>query len=1754
MVAAMRRHLGRCGNRASYLFRNMSHTFHRYRVGDEPVAGYRLTDHLGAGGFGEVWKATAPGGTEVALKIIDLTGQQGVQEFASLKVVKKVRHPNLISLQAFWMKDEEGQIVDEIGTAATAKPVDVTMTAPLPTSAHAQAATDIAMTTRFSRPVELIIAMQLGSMSLHKRLEECREQGLPGVPVAELLEYLEQAARGIDFLNKPIHDLGKGPMPIVHGDIKPHNILVIGDAAVVCDFGLARAVETLRKTSMAPVTVAYAAPESFKGKVTPTSDQYSLAITYAELRTGRLPFDETMTPYQVMEAHVTRNLDFTRLPDPEREVVLRATEADPEQRWQSSRDMVLALRQAVALTGELPLRPGEMAFTGGPTPSHSLTGRPMSRETGRPTMAPVDRHKETMHPGGRTPSHLLSRQTAEAPEDERSYAETSMLGIEGTVVSPPRKKSRGLLLGMGAVVVLGGAAAAVFLLPKLNEKPMVPPVVPSINKGGQPAIEQVTQTNDSNTQPGTTSQPGTEQGGKVETQPVDPNSQYIKAVQEKINAGEFEAAIKLLDKSPSSLPAFEKEALAKRLRSGFMSYIDTFVESGSFRRALENLDDAPKGIGLTNEDKTAQREKIRARWLAQAQEEMQNEEVDQAIETASSLLKRFEGDRDAQLIVARCNVRKSDYPAAAAMLDKLGKTADLPKDYQPLCGDLRLLVAGLQSTSNDPVKLVDGFLEQATIEQGAAPPANLAPSPWERAKLESLRTRAVDGAERILDSLPADKKKELLAKLERLGASVEVQMSKVKLQLDEKQFAEARKTLKELGAKAPADNADLKTEMMGTAWLIDLRDPATKPADFSKVAADAGESIGKVSPALRNAVCAEVESAALGSQPALLEMAIKLNGKAHDLDPGDAQLTKGLARLLAARITQRAEQPLEPSKDELKQLTEQIDRVEDAKQNTAVTDAFHAECLILQDSRDRQQMMALVERAKPVSPYTQYVQARVLRAAGQPDWANVTQLLKAAYGNGSKPATALAAPYRRSAAAGILIEAAAKKRSTAAIKPETVLASPMVDAAAAQEAYELLSLARALSEDLQGDLKLGDAQQRELQVNLMLAAAWKGKPDDALAHSLSGQLVKLRDADLGANALPVLVVAFRSHQSDQQTAIQAAQRITELFQKQFSVADQQAAGIYEEVTQPGLALAETLKVPPPDTDTFYAAAAEFINHYQRVPKWPFADKQVEQERLLTLAIKLNSKVAKYYTSRGVARVSQVPPNITGALADADEASKIDPNLPAAFALQGHALMYRSRQDPTRDSRMADLDQSLAKSQLAVEKSKPDDKERPTHLLYVSMAHLEKANFETDPQIRKDHLLKAVEAAEEAVKTEKVYTDYAQVALGNALEDLGWLVGEKPEENFAAAIRAFSEAINSNLASADPWVSRARCYYRAMVDAKIDPKVLDRNSTEEVLQAAIADLQQARQLNENLIEPNLWLGKAYQQIGKFKEADEALTETARLAEEQKLPERALYLAEWARSALANQSLSDAERSKVVRDRAEKLKAAPDVGGMSSAKQAALLIGNTLVAEKNWTEALKEYDSALADLDKLPIDKLDSSKGDGADVSLLLARAFCRLNLPETQWNLAAFDGVQKDATRIGQLKPGPHFEALANWYAANAYSRNVRSASGSFPPDQKPKYFDGALSEVRKAISTAPNDPGSWEWRLSGVKLLNAKIQVAPANTPPDTLKALGTEARQWMDDAIAMVGKRSDLASQMDALQRAQQDLERLLTAKKVPR
>src|SRR4029453_1648845 len=82
----------------------------------EPIPGYRLIERLGRGGYGEVWKAEAPGGMHKAVKFVygniesvgeDAKGAE--QEFRSLNRVKTIRHPFLLSIERFEVI--EGQLV-----------------------------------------------------------------------------------------------------------------------------------------------------------------------------------------------------------------------------------------------------------------------------------------------------------------------------------------------------------------------------------------------------------------------------------------------------------------------------------------------------------------------------------------------------------------------------------------------------------------------------------------------------------------------------------------------------------------------------------------------------------------------------------------------------------------------------------------------------------------------------------------------------------------------------------------------------------------------------------------------------------------------------------------------------------------------------------------------------------------------------------------------------------------------------------------------------------------------------------------------------------------------------------------------------------------------------------------------------------------------------------------------------------------------------------------------------------------------------------------------------------------------------------------------------------------------------------------------------------------------------------------------------------------------------------------------------------
>lgn len=308
--------------------------------GDEPVPGYRLEAFLGRGQFGEVWRATSPGGAQVALKFLNLDERQGLKELRAIQRFKTIRYPHLATVTALWLLDDDGNVVDSSSMGSEL---------PQPTGRDTLWPEPQAEPDR--TPHRLVVATLLCDKNLMDRLAECQAQGSSGIPVDELLRYMEEAAKAIDFLNAQCHDLGDGPVAIQHCDIKPANIMLTGGSVMICDFGVAAFLGNPRiaatATSMAG-SPAYMSPECTQCKPSSASDQYSLAITYVELRTGKLPF-RSQTWTDVIDAHRSGSLDLSILPSNERSAVRKATSVNPKDRYPSAEAFVRALQQSVAM-------------------------------------------------------------------------------------------------------------------------------------------------------------------------------------------------------------------------------------------------------------------------------------------------------------------------------------------------------------------------------------------------------------------------------------------------------------------------------------------------------------------------------------------------------------------------------------------------------------------------------------------------------------------------------------------------------------------------------------------------------------------------------------------------------------------------------------------------------------------------------------------------------------------------------------------------------------------------------------------------------------------------------------------------------------------------------------------------------------------------------------------------------------------------------------------------------------------------------------------------------------------------------------------------------------------------------------------------------------------------------------------------------------------------------------------------------------
>jgi class 3 adenylate cyclase/predicted Ser/Thr protein kinase len=106
-----------------------------------------------------------------------------------------------------------------------------------------------------------------------------QETGDPGLSLGPVVGWLEQAADAVGHL----HAQG-----VVHGDIKPANLVLTGDGRVVLvDFGIARRSGEPGRRHIG--TPGFAAPELHSGTATPAADIYGLAATAVALLTGAAP-------------------------------------------------------------------------------------------------------------------------------------------------------------------------------------------------------------------------------------------------------------------------------------------------------------------------------------------------------------------------------------------------------------------------------------------------------------------------------------------------------------------------------------------------------------------------------------------------------------------------------------------------------------------------------------------------------------------------------------------------------------------------------------------------------------------------------------------------------------------------------------------------------------------------------------------------------------------------------------------------------------------------------------------------------------------------------------------------------------------------------------------------------------------------------------------------------------------------------------------------------------------------------------------------------------------------------------------------------------------------------------------------------------------------------------------------------------------------------------------------------------------------
>ena len=261
----------------------------------EIVARYRIDGVLGSGGMGKVYLAcdTALQRT-VAIKLVDPRRQRPQELVREARLAASLDHPSICTIHGVDYLGEEPFLVME----------------------HVKGI-----------PLSKVI------------------RGRRAISITTALDFARQIVSAVSHA----HDRG-----VIHGDLKSSNIMIGPDGHVtILDFGLARRAggdekdgEVTHASSSAEGTVPYMAPEIICGEPSSVqSDIWALGVLLFEMVAGRRPFGGA-THYEVaanvLADRRTRMESLIR--GPIREVIDRCLAVDPAARYQSARQLAVALR------------------------------------------------------------------------------------------------------------------------------------------------------------------------------------------------------------------------------------------------------------------------------------------------------------------------------------------------------------------------------------------------------------------------------------------------------------------------------------------------------------------------------------------------------------------------------------------------------------------------------------------------------------------------------------------------------------------------------------------------------------------------------------------------------------------------------------------------------------------------------------------------------------------------------------------------------------------------------------------------------------------------------------------------------------------------------------------------------------------------------------------------------------------------------------------------------------------------------------------------------------------------------------------------------------------------------------------------------------------------------------------------------------------------------------------------------------------